>query len=64
MAQRDLTEIFGGLFFFLSLIYFSVMFFVLRDIKSSESNSIYSTNAFGEIQVVSRGDQVLDKLNI
>ena len=64
MAQRDLTEIFGGLFFFLSLIYFSVMFFVLRDIKSSESNSIYSTNAFGETQVVSRGDQVLDKLNI
>ena len=64
MAQRDLTQIFGGLFFFLSLIYFAVMYFTLKDVRASNSNHIYSTNKFGETQVVAKGDIVLDPLDV
>ena len=64
MTQRDLTQIFGGVFFFLSLIYFSVMYYALKDVKSNSTNNIYATNSFGETQVISKGEQVLDPLNI
>lgn len=64
MTQIDLTQIFGGVFLFISLIYFSVMFFVLKDIRSSRSNDIYSTNAFGETQIVSRKNEILDRLDV
>lgn len=64
MVQKDLTEIFGGLFFFISLVYFLIMYFALKDIKSNSSNNIYKTNNFGETQIVAKGDQVLDPLDI
>jgi hypothetical protein len=64
MVQKDLTEIFGGLFFFVALIYFAVMYFALRDVRATNSNNIYSTNQFGETQVVAKGDTVLDPLDV
>ena len=64
MTQKDLTQIFGGLFFFVALVYFTIMYFALKDIRATNSNSIYSTNEFGETQVVAKGDTVLDPLDV
>lgn len=64
MVQRDLTQIFGGIFFFLSLITFGTMYYALKDVNSKSINNIYATNSFGETQVISKGEQVLDPLNI
>ena len=64
MVEKDYTQIFGGLFFFISLVYFAIMYFVLKDVKASSSNNIYATNKFGETQVVAKGEQVLDSLDI
>ena len=64
MVQKDLTQIFGGIFFFLSLITFATMYYALKDVKSKTTNNIYATNDFGETQVIAKGEQVLDPLNI
>ena len=64
MVQKDLTQIFGGIFFFLSLIAFVTMYYALKDVKSKITNNIYATNDFGETQIISNGEQVLDPLNV
>ena len=47
MVQKDYTQIFAGLFFFISLIYFIVMYFSLKDIKASNINNIYANFHIG-----------------
>ena len=64
MVQRDLTQIFGGIFFFLSLITFGTMYYALKDVNSKSINNIYATNNFGETQVIAKGEKVLDTLNV
>jgi hypothetical protein len=56
---KNLTQVFSGVFFLLSLIYFAVMFFALKDSKAYVTKSVYSTNEFGETNVVSKGEDVL-----
>ena len=63
MTQKDLTQFFGGLFFFIALVYFSIMYFVLKDVKAL-NNNIYSTNQFGETQIIAKNDTVLDPLDV
>lgn len=56
---KDLTQIFSGVFFFLSLIYFSIMFYALKDSKAYITKSVYATDDFGETKAVSKGEDVL-----
>jgi hypothetical protein len=54
MVQKDLTQLFTGIFFFVSLIYFTVMFLVLKDGKSSVSSlseSAGSRDKFGSSEI-------------
>ena len=44
MVQKDLTQLFTGIFFFVSLIYFTIMFLVLKDDKISNYNLEKSTD--------------------
>lgn len=63
MAQKDLTQIFAGLFFFIALLYFSIMYYVLEDKKAYFINNVYGTNRFGEKVIVNKGEDVLDPIN-
>lgn len=46
---KDVTEYFLGIFFSVSLIYFTVMFIILKDKKPSLAETIYSTNSLVEL---------------
>lgn len=64
MAQKDYSQLFFGMVVFLSLVYYAIMFWVLKDTKSVLKLPIYETNQMGEKRMVSKGDQLLEPLNI
>jgi len=62
--SKDLSQLFVGIFFFTSFIYFVTMYIVLKDIKHPITNAIYAQNRFGETKIVSKPQEVLEPLNV
>ena len=60
---KDVTEYFLGIFFSVSLIYFTVMFIILKDKKVPLADTIYSTNRLGETTRVQGPESNLIELN-